>query len=132
MSLVSKVKVRVHEASFVDKNTTGQKYYFINVRNNYKRRCITIVHIFAINPSLVFINNSKRVYIEVDEIVNINRPLPTLVNAGKEWETWIIVPKDLHMGNPLNQFMVELNNNRYITSSKRKGVSPSGTVPGEN
>lgn len=118
MSLYNKVKVRVHVASFIN-DLTKKPHFFINIKNDYFRRNITITDVW------MFSENSKWFFVNV---YNSKRPLPVIITPQNEWETWITVSEVFPAG--VNSVLVRLSNGRYLTSSKRKGISQSGMVLG--
>jgi hypothetical protein len=126
MSLASKVKVRVHTAYFI-KDDGQVPYFFINVRNCFKRRNITITNVYCMLPGIVSAGKVK-------EIINLSRPLPETVKPNTEWETFIVVSKlDVEMLREVdvyNCFVIMLASDRTIISKRRKGVPSSGIVPG--
>jgi len=143
MSLLSKVKVRVHKAHFVEisesasgmKNSVPTEYYFINVQNKYKRQAIVLANIFLFSE-IAFDTAMKL------DLAIVARPLPVIIQPQSEWEVWISCKKadDFISSNMISNLrpsasvythvLARLGNDRYIPSKTRKNVKPSGEVPG--
>jgi hypothetical protein len=125
MSLNRKIKVRVHMATFAE-DMAKKPYYFINIRNNFFRRCITVTGVWCFNEHEISITNIT--ITSLTKVQETNRPLPVIIQPQTEWETFINV-HEVYPANP-NTFIIRLSNGRYITSSLRKGVQQSGIIPG--
>jgi hypothetical protein len=121
-----KIKVRVHEANFTN-DMMKKPFHFINIRNNYKRRHITVTNVFLLREVFDIDSKSHHLTSSVN-VTNPGRPLPIVIAPQTEWETWISSHEVTPSG--LNSFLVRLANGKYIASRKRKDVSPSGIVPG--
>jgi len=127
MSLLSKVKVRVHVAYFTEDPNGKVPYFFINIRNGFKERHIKVVKIEFLEIYTVSGNVTKYVAKRIDGYGQ--RPLPVTISPQSEWETFVkTIAIDETSGS--NDVLVTLDNGRRITSKKRKHVPPSGVVPG--
>jgi hypothetical protein len=127
MSLANKVKVRAHVAHFIKNEVLGSPYLFVNICNTYKRQHIKVVKVQILENHGVTPNGNR--YLGIDVNGGGARSLPVTILPKTEWETWIKMG-DVGESEGFNDIIVLLANGRYLTSKKRKNVSPSGVVPG--